>query len=1282
MNKIKYGVLSILIMFMLFLSVSFFSEAASLIVLTRSGITVTHYNTTDPVMIPDSYSESQTEFRGVWVATVYNLNMPLHTSETQYKTAYQALIAKVKAKNMNAILFQVRPNNDAFYQSSYAPWSRWLTGTEGTSPGWDVMQYMIDYAHSQGIEFHAWMNPYRVQNSSASKTSMLSALHSTNFARINPNLVIAGNPNSEGVYPYILNPGEPAVKTYIRNVVTELITLYNVDGVHFDDYFYPYSGLSSDSATYDTYKLAGQTLGDWRRENVNDVVRGVMEDVVGYNTTNDTDIRFGISPFGIWQSQGEGSNTSTGTSESYYDQYADSKRWVEEGWLHYIMPQVYWSFEHATAPYADVVDWWASVVRGTDVDLIIGHGAHNTSWATDELQVQLRYNQKHPEIKGSSMYSAAYLESSQMTLVGNTYWTETPLNMWAESNIPNPEVTLNGTMLGNLYTSNVTATMTSPHDIFISIDGGAWTLYTEPLIFDQEKTYSLHVKAISDTLEESLISGYTITIDKQNNDIPVISITGDMISTSYVLGSMVSITSTSETIWVAINHGSVGEWNLYTGPITLDDTGNYYIRTKTINGEGVESIEVNRLITVVQACYPEPEIELLGTGTDPYYREATLSINGQTSLLYRINGGEWTTYTDDLYFGTEGEYTVEYKNDDACGTIQSITFTIDLTAPLDPTITIDGPYDGRYYTGETTVTLAPSALGDIVYFRLHNGSLWTPWALFSEALILNLNVTYTLEYYAEDLAGNTSDVLEERLRMDIPPDENNEYVIRDGTVVTYYNSTIPIQLPIEYIENEAEVRAVWVATVNNIDIPLHTSEAQYKAEITEILDTLVTYHFNTVFLQVRPMNDAFYPSEYAPFSRYLTGIEGQDPGWDVLEFWIEEGHKRGIEIHAWLNPYRVSTGTGSKESQLALLHDDNFAKLHPDLVLQDLSGRLILNPGENQVRAYIKNIVQELMSEYNIDGIHFDDYFYSYNGMDNAEDAATYERTKEIDQSLADWRRENVNILVSDLFSIVESYNVSESETVKFGISPFGIWQSQGLEGSNTSPYTLESYHDQYADTKKWVEEGWLHYIMPQFYWEFDHSSAPYADLVDWWAELCSENEVDLIIGHGFYRFADGSWEAENELMEQLRYNQKYDIIKGSSFFSYKTLNSTNTLVVQSLERLMESYWTEYVTFPWPSDVEPEIPVICEPDETLVDGICVPNPPVCEPDETLIDGICVPNPPICEPDEELIDGVCVPITDPEEPNVNQTVVTIAIVGGSVSGLAVAIYLVRKFVLKL
>jgi hypothetical protein len=190
---------------------------------------------------------------------------------------------------------------------------------------------------------------------------------------------------------------------------------------------------------------------------------------------------------------------------------------------------------------------------------------------------------------------------------------------------------------------------------------------------------------------------------------------------------------------------------------------------------------------------------------------------------------------------------------------------------------------------------------------------------------------------------------------------------------------------------------------------------------------------------------------------------------------------------------------------------------------------------------------------------------------------------------------------------------------------------------------------------------------MPQLYWPFDHSLAPYADLVDWWAELCEANDVDLIIGHGFYRYAEtNGWTYESEFLEQLRYNQHYDIIKGSALFSYKTLNLSNALVTGALDRLETHYWTDYVTFPWASDVAPYEPLVCLPNQTEVNGVCVDNPPTCEDDE------------------EWNGSACIPIIIPEEPEepANNTVVTIAIIGGSVSGLAIAIYLVRKFVLKI
>lgn len=1280
MKKAKWFLLNIIIL--IFIALSFGNKvdgSSGLIPLTRNGNTIFHYNTSNPVMIPENIVTKDYEFRAVWVATVYNLNMPLHTSETQYKNAFHNLIAEVKAKNMNAIFFQVRSMNDAFYDSEYAPFSRFLTGTEGVDPGWDVIEYMIDYSHSQGIEFHAWLNPYRVGNSSLNKESFLNGLHPTNFARMNPNLVVAGIPSNTGVYPYILNPGEPEVKTYIRNVVVELIEKYNVDGIHFDDYFYPYSGINSDTATYNTYAPFGMAIADWRRENINDVVRGVKEDVDLHNLTFDKDVRFGISPFGIWRSGGEGSNTSTSALQSYSAQFADSKKWVEEEWVHYICPQVYWNFSHSLAPYADVVDWWASITQGTNVDLIIGHSPYHAaenSWLSDEIVMQIKYNQKHPEIKGSSMYSYAYINHTHLNQVKLNNYINTTFGTWGDSDVSVPTISFSGTIEEGKYRSNVTATISSVHPAYYKLNDGSWILYDEPITISDQGTTTIYIKSI-DGLKESIITYQQIQIEKVNQDVPNIILTGTPNGENFLTDTILSFDSIKPTYY-KINDQ---DWKLYTDDIELSELGAYTIYAKTIDEDGIESDIAVLSLSIVLACYSEPVLTITGLGNPPYYQSANVSFTYQTTQMeYRINGGSWLNYTSSFDLNDAGSYLIEYRNVDACGVIYQREIEV-MTDVNEPEVLISGTYDGWFYTDAVTVTITGQETRDIIMYRIHNGKSWSTWMTYLEPIELLINATYTIEYYVMDLAGNQTEIFEVRIRLNIPPSENNQYIYRDGNIVTYYNTSIPVELPTTYQEKEKEVRAIWVATVSNIDIPLHTSEADYKARINIMLNRIAELNFNTIFFQVRPMNDAFYPSSYAPFSRYLTGIEGVDPGWDVLEYITEQAHLRGLELHAWLNPYRVSTSSSlTKEQQLSLLHQDNFAKQNPNLVLVDNNGALILNPGEPMVRAYIRNIVEELVANYDIDGIHFDDYFYSYSGMNLLQDQATYDRYKLVGQTLADWRRENVNTLVREIFQIVEFYNGQKESTVKFGISPFGIWKSGGIDGSNTSTVTLQSYSAQYADSKKWVEEGWLHYIIPQLYWEFSHNLAPFADLVDWWAGITEDSGVDLIIGHGFYRYADNSWKDDNEITEQLRYISKYDHIVGSAFFSYKTLNSSNSSVIQALNRITTNYWTSYATFPWMSTVTKPIEIICGTNEELIDGECVIIPPTCATNEELIDGVCTIIPPTCGTNEELIDGNCVIITEPSDPKKLTFVVIVSTVG-SIMAIGFGWFVFRKLKLR-
>lgn len=1209
----RYKLLLVVIYLMMFL-VLFMPKTnadGTLEELYRNGNPVYHTGTSDPVMIPKNFEVQTTEFRGVWVATVYNLNMPKHTSEAQYKAAYQELIQRVKSKNMNAILFQTRPLNDAFYESNYAPFSRYLTGTEGISPGWDVMEYMVSYAHSQGIEFHAWMNPYRVANSSLSKQEYLNTLHASNFARQNPDYVISGM-ISDSNYPYILDPGRPQVQSYLKNIVLELITKYDVDGVHFDDYFYPYSGMedSEDQTTYNLYNKDNLSRGDWRRKNVDDAIKGVKQIIDSHNYSKNKQVRFGISPFGIWRNKStDPLGSATAGLQSYDTQYADSRKWVKEGWIHYICPQVYWEFTTAAARYADVTDWWADVVRGTGVDLIIGHSITRASYADDEISTQLKYNQKHPEIIGDCLYSAgspsgadAYMLTPRVTNIVDTRWTTTTTKTWKPNTPVTPTVTLSGTLSSGSYKSDVKVTLSpTAHIKLYRIDSGTWQVYKDPFTVTQQGTHTVEVKTRNVEGTESPVTTKTFTIAKTNSDVPTISVTGEVFGSGYKTGATVKITANKPSnIRYQIGKETLGPVKTYTGTITLLEPGLYTVIAYTIDGDGVKSNEVTKTINI-RNIYNDPVITISGTGNDPYYKSLTATISGDSPVMeYRINEDAWQTYTEPIVFDIDGEYTLETRNDDDLKNVISQTFTIIKTPPKDPEIVLEGILDGEYYTSGVTISFTQED-GEDVYFQIHDGSSLTPYKKFTTPHVISKKNNYLIRFYAIDKAQNKSEPIEVRIKVDIPFDESYIHVIRDNQNLTYRNSSEEITLPSTF-EEKAEIRAVWVSTVSNIDIPKHINEETYKAYIINMLETIKNHNLNTIFFQVRSMNDAFYPSEFAPISRYIMGIEGMDPGWDIFRFVLDEAHARGIEVHAWLNPYRVSTGTASKAAQLAELHDDNFAKQNPNLVIADTMGSLILNPGEPRVRAYIKDVIQELMTNYNIDGVHFDDYFYSYAGTNDSEDNPSYTKFNPLGLSKADWRRYNVDALMESLHLTIKDHNETYNSDIKFGISPFGIWRNQATDPLGSNSAGLQSYDSQFADSRKWVMEGWLDYILPQIYWEFSRYVAPYADIVKWWAELTHAHNVDLIIGHGFYRFAETptTWINENELIEQIRYSKKYPSVIGSSFFTYNTLNKPHAHIQTTLSRLKDSFWTKTVDFPWDTKVTPtENSLVLAKKETL-----------------------------------------------------------------------------------
>ena len=354
---------------------------------------------------------------------------------------------------------------------------------------------------------------------------------------------------------------------------------------------------------------------------------------------------------------------------------------------------------------------------------------------------------------------------------------------------------------------------------------------------------------------------------------------------------------------------------------------------------------------------------------------------------------------------------------------------------------------------------------------------------------------------------------------------------------------------------KTDLRGVWVSTVVNIDYPTKatTDVAILKSEALRILDNAKDMGMNAVFLQVRPCSDAIYKSKYFPWSKYLTGTQGLAPAdnFDPLEFWIIEAHKRGIELHAWLNPYRVVKKNDNEPAHdFASLAANNPAKLHPDWVVKHSDGNLYYDPGIPEVRKLVIDGINEIVENYDVDGIHFDDYFYP--GMSFA-DAETFKKYGTGYANINDWRRSNVDILIRDLSKAIKA----ASKDVSFGISPFGIWANKTTNPLGSDTKGNQSFSSHYADTRKWVKEGWLDYIAPQIYWNIGYTVADYSKLVAWWSEVVKDTDVKLYIGQAAYKSNIGTfgnaWYGIAEIEKQLQLNTKSPEVDGSIFFSYKS---------------------------------------------------------------------------------------------------------------------------------
>ncbi len=369
--------------------------------------------------------------------------------------------------------------------------------------------------------------------------------------------------------------------------------------------------------------------------------------------------------------------------------------------------------------------------------------------------------------------------------------------------------------------------------------------------------------------------------------------------------------------------------------------------------------------------------------------------------------------------------------------------------------------------------------------------------------------------------------------------------------------------PLTLAQNEAqkrEMRTVWIATVSNIDWPQTRGTsasviAKQKKQLTDLLDGFVASNMNAVCLQVRPMADALYRSSYEPWSSYVSGTRGVDPGWDPMEFAVEECHKRGLEFHAWVNPYRFSNSSGN---------DCNTAidqALKQSGILMQVGSKIVFNPALQESRDHLMKVCREMIMNYDIDGIIFDDYFYPGDGTPTDASAPDYQLWANANSgmSIADWRRNNVRIMVRQFYNMVQEARPG----VKFSIGPAGV---AGTRSTSASLYGVDpcptgsdwQYNQIYSDPLAWLYDGTIDFISPQLYWKTNHSTNPFGPLTQWWSYIAHHFGRHHYASHNIYFMASTNTQEDwDEILQQIQYSRDYNLdnAPGVNFYSAKYIN-------------------------------------------------------------------------------------------------------------------------------
>ncbi|MES2417420.1 MAG: family 10 glycosylhydrolase [Bacteroidota bacterium] len=404
----------------------------------------------------------------------------------------------------------------------------------------------------------------------------------------------------------------------------------------------------------------------------------------------------------------------------------------------------------------------------------------------------------------------------------------------------------------------------------------------------------------------------------------------------------------------------------------------------------------------------------------------------------------------------------------------------------------------------------------------------------------------------------------------------------------------------EQMPPKREFRGVWVATVANIDWPSKPGlpvDVQ-KQELIGILEQHKQMGINVIMLQIRPTADALYAKSREPWSHWLMGKQGlaPAPGYDPLAFAIKEAHFRGMELHAWFNPYRATMNAG------AVTSPEHITRKRPEL-FYTYGGQQLFDPGLPEVRAYIVQVILDVVKGYDIDGVHFDDYFYPYRiAGQKIKDANTFAKYPNGFTNIEDWRRNNVDLLIKMVNDSVHYYK----KYLKFGVSPFGIWKNFREDTLGSKTNGLSNYHELYADSRKWVKEGWIDYINPQIYFTFSRAVAPFGVLLDWWSNNAFGRH--LYIGqaayliHGMPSKQEAAWGVLSEIPNQIRYMRANNRVQGSVFFSSKSLSTVAKSLADSLRNNFYKYPALPPQMPWLDEIVPNEPQNFTA-EALADGV-------------------------------------------------------------------------------